>query len=234
VVRGLCIRGIPSSIATAALLIAAGSYYAAYLVVAVVAFGLLWLRGGLTDGWFVTSAIFIFMIGLLVWAILAVARSDGRMLPKFAMRWHAAQRLKALWAQVRIEVMANRLVLGETIILQASVFLLDALSLYCTAHAVGAGVDFSAAFSSFMLASVVATVAPIPLGLGTFEATCTAMLHMQGSGMESALAATLILRGLTFWLPMVPGLWLLYRENRKHRTFAQNPLLRQIEEEGAD
>src|SRR4029077_7979535 len=33
-----------------------------------------------------------------------------------------------------------------------------------------------------------------------------------GVAIEAALAATLLLRGLTFWLPMVPGLWLARRE----------------------
>jgi len=33
-----------------------------------------------------------------------------------------------------------------------------------------------------------------------------------GVEVEAALAATLLLRGLTFWLPMVPGLWLARRE----------------------
>jgi hypothetical protein len=221
VARGLSIRGIPSSVATAALLIGAGSYYAAYLIVGLIAFGLLWLHGGLTDGWLVTSVIFVVMVGFLAWAVFAVARSDGRLLPKFALRWNAVQRLRGLWAQVQVEVMRNRRVLGETVFLQALVFLLDVATLYCTAHAVGAATDFSAAFSSFMLASVVATVAPIPLGLGTFEATCTAILHVQGASTESALAATLILRGLTFWLPMLPGLWLLFQENRRHRAHAQ-------------
>ena len=32
--------------------------------------------------------------------------------------------------------------------------------------------------------------------------------------LEAALTATLLLRGLTFWLPMVPGLWLTRRELR--------------------
>jgi hypothetical protein len=38
------------------------------------------------------------------------------------------------------------------------------------------------------------------------------MLHLQGIGIESALAATLLLRGMTFWLPMVPGFALARRE----------------------
>jgi uncharacterized membrane protein YbhN (UPF0104 family) len=222
VVRGLTLRGIPSSIATAALLIAAASYYAAYLIVAAFAFGLLWLHGDFNDGWLVTSVVFVLMIGVLAWVVIAVARSGGRLIPKFVMRWEAMKRLGALWAQVRIEVMRNSRVLGETVLLQALVFVLDALTLYCTAHAVGSAVNFSAAFSSFVLASVVATVAPIPLGLGTFEATSTAMLHLLGASTETALAATLILRGLTFWLPMLPGLWLLFQENRKHGAQERN------------
>jgi glycosyltransferase 2 family protein len=65
---------------------------------------------------------------------------------------------------------------------------------------------------SFILASVVATLSPIPLGLGSFEGTCTGLLHLTGGRLEASLAATLILRGLTLWLPMLPGLWLIRRE----------------------
>jgi len=32
--------------------------------------------------------------------------------------------------------------------------------------------------------------------------------------LEAALTATLLLRGLTFWLPMLPGLWIARRELR--------------------
>lgn len=33
-----------------------------------------------------------------------------------------------------------------------------------------------------------------------------------GGSIEGSLAATLILRGLTLWLPMVPRLWLMRSE----------------------
>jgi hypothetical protein len=62
------------------------------------------------------------------------------------------------------------------------------------------------------MASVAATIGPIPLGLGTFEGTCVAMLGLTGVPLEAALTATLLLRGLTFWLPMLPGLWIAHRE----------------------
>ena len=68
---------------------------------------------------------------------------------------------------------------------------------------------------SFILASVVATLSPIPLGLGSFEGTCTGLLHLMGGRLEASLAATLILRGFTLWIPMLPGLWVIRREAMK-------------------
>jgi uncharacterized membrane protein YbhN (UPF0104 family) len=52
----------------------------------------------------------------------------------------------------------------------------------------------------------------VPGGVGTFEGTCVVVLRSHGVPLEAALAATLLLRGFTFWLPMAPGLWLARRE----------------------
>jgi uncharacterized membrane protein YbhN (UPF0104 family) len=38
------------------------------------------------------------------------------------------------------------------------------------------------------------------------------MLSLLGVPAAAGLAATLLLRGFTFWLPMLPGLWLARRE----------------------
>ncbi|MDG0024643.1 hypothetical protein [Trinickia sp. Y13] len=38
------------------------------------------------------------------------------------------------------------------------------------------------------------------------------MLSLLGVSVAAALAATLLLRGMTFWLPMLPGVWLARRE----------------------
>jgi hypothetical protein len=37
------------------------------------------------------------------------------------------------------------------------------------------------------------------------------MLGLLGVPIEAALAATLLLRGFTVWLPMLPGVWLARR-----------------------
>jgi uncharacterized membrane protein YbhN (UPF0104 family) len=59
---------------------------------------------------------------------------------------------------------------------------------------------------------VMGAIMPVPLGLGAFEGTCVAMLHVFGLPVEPALVAVLLLRGFNFWLPMIPGLWLVKRE----------------------
>jgi uncharacterized protein (TIRG00374 family) len=81
-------------------------------------------------------------------------------------------------------------------------------------EAVGAGAPPATVFASFVFASVVATLAWVPGGIGTFEGTCVVLLRSHGVTLEAALAATLLLRAFTFWLPMLPGLWLARRELR--------------------
>jgi hypothetical protein len=108
----------------------------------------------------------------------------------------------------------------QTLALQSSIFVLDALTLGSVFRALGESVPFVTVFASFIMASVIATIGFVPLGLGTFEASSVAMLGVLGADVEPALAATLLLRGLTFWLPMLPGLWLARREMQATRSEA--------------
>nr|CAD6597125.1 lysylphosphatidylglycerol synthetase family protein [Rhizobium sp. TCK] len=100
----------------------------------------------------------------------------------------------------------------KTLALLVSILLLDVATLWAVAHSVGMELAPPPAFISFVLASVVATLSPVPLGLGTFEGTCIGLLHVMGSSIESSLAATLIFRGFILWLPTLPGLWLMRLE----------------------
>jgi uncharacterized protein (TIRG00374 family) len=104
-------------------------------------------------------------------------------------------------------------VLAEVTVLRIAVFLLDAATLYVLLGALGASVEPAVALASLVTATAVASrIGLVPGGLGTFEGTCVALLHAHGVGLESALAGTVLPRGFTFWLPMVPGLWLARRE----------------------
>lgn len=94
---------------------------------------------------------------------------------------------------------------------QLGVVLLDCLTLWVMLRAVGNSELSWLVFPSFFVASMVAMVSPIPLGLGAFEATCAAMLHLGGVPVVPALTATLLFRGLSMWLPMLPGMWFTHQ-----------------------
>jgi uncharacterized protein (TIRG00374 family) len=119
--------------------------------------------------------------------------------------------LRAL-AEAPTGLLRNPRLLAEAVAFQLGIFFLDALTLWLALHALGETSEFSVVFASFVTASMAATIGPIPLGLGTFEAGSVGTLSLFGVPIEAALAGTLLLRGLTFWLPMLPGLWLTRRE----------------------
>jgi Mg2+-importing ATPase len=54
----------------------------------------------------------------------------------------------------------------------------------------------------------------VPGGLGAFEAASVLTLKLVGVSVPVALAATLLFRGLSFWLPMLPGVWFAHRAAR--------------------
>ena len=66
-----------------------------------------------------------------------------------------------------------------------------------------------------LMASIVVTLGPIPLGLGSFEAVSIGMLRLMGVPFEGALSATLLLRGFTLWMPLIAGFFSTRRELKR-------------------
>jgi uncharacterized membrane protein YbhN (UPF0104 family) len=190
-----------------ALLAAALSYYAAFFAVGVLAFVLLWHSGDLTVAWRSRFVAFMAVIAAMATGLLIVSRSRGNLIPTAILRWRPFRRLAKTLDQVRLDLLRDPRLIFATVAYQLAIFLLDTATLWCARRAVNLNLDVARVFTSFILASIVATLSPIPLGLGSFEGSCTGLLHLFGGGLEARLTATLILRGLTLWLPMVPGLW---------------------------
>jgi hypothetical protein len=207
VVSALTRRGIASSTAFGVLIVTMLGYYAAYLAIDVVALVLLALYQGLRP-WTLAIALTFGIVAVIIpVSVLWIRRGAAyprllRLLPsRFADLLQAFS--KAPDALVR-----NVRLVSISTLLQTAIFVLDAATLWIMLHAIGQDSSFWIALPSFVLASMVATLGPIPLGLGTFEATSVATLTALGTPIEAALAATLLLRGFTVWLPMVPGLLL--------------------------
>jgi hypothetical protein len=90
--------------------------------------------------------------------------------------------------------------------LQLVEIILDAATLAVSLEAVGWHAPVTVVFCSYVIAAIGSRVAVAPLGIGTFEAACVTMLHAGLVPLEPALAGTLLFRGFTLWLPMIPGL----------------------------
>jgi uncharacterized membrane protein YbhN (UPF0104 family) len=218
VVRALGRRGIPRGRSVAAMLVGLAAFYVAYAIA--VAAGLigLWWLGQLDRLLLIPAAVLGVVAGAVPVAILGFGRQIVDRLPAVLRRVPAIREAAAELADVPSGSVFGPRLAAETVGLQLLVFVLDAATLGAMLLAVGTSPSPVIVFASFVFASVVATLAWIPGGLGTFEGTCVALLSAHGVPVEVALAATLLLRGFTFWLPMLPGLWLARREMGAPRT----------------
>jgi uncharacterized membrane protein YbhN (UPF0104 family) len=212
VIRGLARRRVPSHLAMGALLVGLVSFYAAYGLAALGALAVMQFHHQANAAVVGVAAIFILFVVGVPFAVLSLRRlKDGPWLRRLRRIPGVAPLLKAV-AAAPSNLLRSPGLMTTTTLLQLGVFLLDGLTLNVMLLALGQPHAPLTAFAAFMIADVVATLGPIPLGLGTFEAASVATLAAGGISLEAALAATLLLRGFTFWLPMLPGLWLARRE----------------------
>lgn len=207
-------RGVPAHLCTGVLLVNLVAYYGAYLLFAVISILLLWFYHAIQI-WIVTVAAVFSVVAIAIPAGVLLLRGAGKTeLPGLLRQVPGLNRLSGLIADAPMEILRSPALVGFSVALNGTVFLLDAATLWVMLQVVGVHTSFWTVLPSFVLASMVATVGVIPLGLGTFEATCVGMLKVLGVSLEAALTATLLLRGFTLWLPMLPGMWLARRSLR--------------------
>jgi uncharacterized membrane protein YbhN (UPF0104 family) len=220
VVRGLGRRGVARTDAVAAMLTGLVAYYFGYLVAIAGAIAILWRHGELRLVILLPSAVLgLFAVGLPL-AMFILRRKDVRRPPAWLERWPGAREVSAALRDAPPRSLFAPRLLVETGALQLAIFALDALTFGVALRAIASPVALPIVFASFVVASVVSSLAWVPGGLGTFEGTCVALLHLHGVAIESALAATLLLRGMTFWLPMIPGFAMARREAGPRRPRA--------------
>jgi len=206
-------RGVPAAPAMAALAVSMISHYLANLPLALLVGIVLARQGALHPALAALLGVYAVFAMLIASAVGAVATGHG--LP----RWLPARRFP--WAAHLLDALARTTpgmlhwrVLLPAAALQAGIVLCDAATLWVMLWALGQAVAPGLVLAAFLSASMVMEMGPIPLGLGSFEATCVSVLGLAGVPVAAALPATLLLRGFTLWLPMLPGLWLTRRELR--------------------
>jgi uncharacterized membrane protein YbhN (UPF0104 family) len=201
--------GAPRGTAVGALLLSLIGYYAAFATFAIVMLLLLWLHDKATP--LTAGLVTLFLLVALAIPSLALwlRRRGGRPPPPALQRIGFVRSLLETVAQAPGQLLRDRPLLARVTAFNALIFLADAGSFYACLHALGVAASFGTAFIALIMASIVVTLGPIPLGLGSFEATSTATLRLLGVPFEAAFAATLLLRILTLWLPLLPGMLLM-------------------------
>jgi glycosyltransferase 2 family protein len=213
VMKALERRGVPNHVAMAALLVGMVSLYSADVIVALTCLLLLWLHHEADRALLALIVVFVLVEVAIPSSVLwARNRAENAMLPNWARRLPGIEDLVDAVAETPVGLLRDVRLIGGTLACQLAIIGLDALTLWMTFWAIGAPVELWVAFSGFVVGAVVAMIAPSPLGLGTFAAGATGILALLGVPLEAALSATLLLRGLTFWLPMLPGLWIARHE----------------------
>lgn len=201
-------QGVPRPACMAALMTNFVGFHGAYLLSAFIGMGLLWLRHDARP-WMATVTVLFVLVAVTVPLALFALHRFGRRAPRWLERLPGVTALVEAAAEAPIShLLRRKRLLAATAALNLAVIGADAATLWTMLHALGLHASYGVVYPSFLLAMMVATVSPIPMGLGTFEAACVAALSTQGLPIEGALAGTLLLRGCTTWAPMLPGLWL--------------------------
>jgi uncharacterized membrane protein YbhN (UPF0104 family) len=200
--------GLPRWLATEALIAEMISGYIAYAVVAILAFTFLLLMGRVTIVLCYLLAAFVLGVLVIVAAIVWLLMRKDRRLPKWLSRFKPVFQLYETARHASVDRILGRRLLTITTAINVVIFLLDGTTLWAMMHVAGAPIGIPSAFVAIVIGFVAGTVSFLPGDIGSFEAGCVATLALLGSPFEAALAGTLLLRGLTLWIPLLPGLML--------------------------
>lgn len=212
VFRAMRRLGLPHRLAVEALLVDIFAHYLAYALTALAAMAILWTRHAVTPVVVTLFALFTAFLLVVPTALLWMIRHGGRGLPRVLIRLQpVAGAQRAVHDLSRVRLVSVRL-LCTAAAFGCAVFLLDAVTLWSVMHLTGSPVDPASAFVALVVASVAGTISFLPGGIGGFEAGCVFTLHLLGAPVEAALTGTLLLRGLSLWIPLLPGLCMVRRD----------------------
>jgi Mg2+-importing ATPase len=209
-------RGVERSTVSGAILVSALSYYTAYVLALVASLAVFKSVGRLSSEVGGVSSLFIGLAAVICVSLYVLARRGFPQTLPFVSRFELGRRMLDVLGGADGRLAMAPKVMALAVILQVTIFVLDAASLWACLAAVGSAIAPIKVFAAFVLASLARTMGIVPGGLGTFEAVSIGTLVYLGVPVSSALAATILLRGYSFWLPMAPGMIFAQREARLH------------------
>jgi uncharacterized protein (TIRG00374 family) len=207
--------GVPREHAMAAIILAIIAYYLSYAAGTVIAVTMLALRGKLSLLPLAVAALLLAVATAIPAAILWLRDKGDDALPGWLKRRENVREMFEMVGEAPRKLVRDPKLIVELGLLNFAVFVADALTLLACLFALGVQAPFDAAFVAFTMAAIMTLLGAVPLGLGSFEATCIATLRLMGVPFEAALSATMLYRGFALWLPLGLGAVLTRRTLRK-------------------
>lgn len=204
-------RGMPRPIVSAAMVLNLVSYNVAYIVCLLFALSVTTGTGRSYMVVIILAVLFLLFAVALVVCVIAISTGHwNKQLARFN-RFPVVRNVMSFLEDADAGLTKSPRLLFETSMWQVVIFVFDAATMWVLVYALGVHASVKGVYASFMISNLLRTMGFVPGGLGTFEATSVLTLKLAGVAIPVALSATLLFRGLTFWLPMLPGLWLSKR-----------------------
>ena len=214
--NGLRQRGLPRPVIAAAIVVDIASYHAIYVLGLGVALIIASVHGHESAIALLVSGVFILFAVALTVIVLSLSGRGARAVPRKVAHLRLVRTVFDFIADADPVLARSPRLLVQASVYQVGIMLCDVMTISVLIRALGSHGSPGGVFASFMISTVLRlTVGFLPGGLGTFEAASVVTLRMVGVPLAVALAATLLFRGLSFWLPMLPGLFLSRSEMRR-------------------
>jgi Mg2+-importing ATPase len=211
VARALGRRGLSRANAVATVLAGLIAFYIANGLALGGSLVVLWVTGNVSRPVAIFATGFAVLLAIALTMLLWIT-SGHRELPGWLRRIKPVERFLLSLGEEPPPVVRDVAFFAEGSALQLALIALDAATLWAVLQSLGTPVAPTGAFTAFTMATIVAMLSPVPAGLGTFEGTAIAMLRAFRVPIEAAVAGTVLLRGLTFVLPLIPGFLLARAE----------------------
>ncbi len=207
--------GMPRALVASAVLVDVAMFHLAYASCMAVALGVS-LYHAYLPAWVNVAMLVFVLVEFGVSAFLIFLPIGGMKWVKTKLRRFARLTRLLQWVEhAPPGSFKNHRVIFLAFAMHVMIFLLDAATIWVAARSLGVSSSVGGVFFSFMVSNLFRTIGIIPGGLGTFETASVMALRSIGMPLSVGLSATLLFRGLSFWLPMIPGLICSHRLLKK-------------------
>lgn len=189
----------------AAVVVDSVSYYSAYVLTLAVAL-FITVVGGHASPLIMAAALFFVIFSVVLISAVLVLSGRSSVGPKWLKRVPLLKHALALLGEADPKLARSLPLISKSGLFQVAIVLLDAATVWVLIRSLGEVASPTGVFASFMISTLLRTIGIVPGGLGTFEAASVLTLKLAGVSVAVALGSTLLFRGLSFWLPMLPGL----------------------------